>query len=89
MQQATDSGLASRRAWGSNGESLGLHAEVDLVIDGFKVQAKRRKSLPAYIKPNENVDLQIIREDHGRSLVVMDYFDLLDILRAAKAGDST
>ena len=32
--------LKSARAWGSDGRSLGLSSEVDLVIDKYKAQCK-------------------------------------------------
>ena len=52
------------RAWGSNGRALGHHEEVDILIDDdIKVQAKVRKALPKWIKPNENVDIQAIIEE--------------------------
>ena len=34
VNQAKDIGLEAKRAWASDGRSLGLHEEVDLVIDG-------------------------------------------------------
>ena len=86
VQQALAAGLDAKRAWGSNGESLGLDSEVDLVVEGFTVQAKRRKMVPEYLKPSPRVDMQAIREDRGRTLVVVDYFDLLDLLKLARQG---
>ena len=36
--------VACKRAWGSNGQSLGLHEEVDCLAEGdLRIQAKRRK----------------------------------------------
>lgn len=66
------------RSWGSNGQSLGMHEEVDILInDDVKVQAKVRKSLAKHIKPNENVDVQIIKEDRGKVYVVQELNDWL------------
>ena len=66
------------RAWGSNGKSLGLHEEVDVLInDDIKVQAKVRKALPKWIRPSENVDVQIIKEDRGKMYVVQELNDWL------------
>ena len=86
VNQATASGLAARRAWGSNGESLGLDSEVDLTVENYKIQAKRRKELPQYLKPSENVDIQVVREDHGRSLAVVDWYLLLDLFKLAQGS---
>ena len=66
------------RAWGSNGRALGHHEEVDILIDDdVKVQAKVRKALPKWIKPNENVDIQVIKEDRGKIYVVQELNDWL------------
>ena len=66
------------RAWGSNGRALGHHEEVDILINcDIKVQAKCRKVLPKWIKPNENVDIQVIKEDRGKMYVVQELNDWL------------
>lgn len=83
VNQAEASGIAAKRAWGSNGEAIGEHAEVDLVVGGFKGQAKIRAAIADYMTPSEHVDFQVIRENKGRSLVVVDWFDWLDLVKAA------
>ena len=66
------------RAWGSNGKALGHHEEVDILIDDdIKVQAKVRKALPKWIKPSQEVDIQIIKEDRGKMYVVQELNDWL------------
>ena len=85
VNQAIASGIDAKRAWGSNGESIGEHAEVDCVIGGYKVQAKRRAKLPEYLKPSDHVDVQAVREDRGDTLVVIPWYDWLDLVRAANA----
>ena len=75
------------RAWGSNGAALGEHPEVDVLInDDIKVQAKCRKKLAAHIQPNENVDVQIIKQDRGPVLVVQELNDWLLMLKESKNG---
>lgn len=81
----------AKRAWGSNGEALGEHAEVDLVFsekDGnshagwrkiYKVQAKCRKNIASFLKPSEHVDMQVIKEDRGKIYVVMELDAFLDV----------
>lgn len=69
-------GCESRRAWGSDGRSLGEHEEVDVIttIKGskLKLQVKARKRIAEWIKPNTDVvDAQVIKEDRGEILVVM------------------
>ena len=84
VNMAKDSGIEARRAWASNGESLGLHAEVDCLVGGYKVQAKRRKGLAQDMIPSDEVDLVACRMDRGEALVVLRYSDWLDLI---KEGD--
>ena len=77
VNKAKEFGLDSKRAYASNGESLGMHAEVDLLIKDYKIQAKIRKSIASYLLPNENVDAQVIRQDRGEAYVVLRLEDWL------------
>jgi Holliday junction resolvase len=83
---ARESGLDAARAYASNGQSLGQAATVDCVIAGRCVQAKRRKSLPAYLAIPPGCDVVAFRQDHGPPLVLLNYFDWLDMCREAQAG---
>ena len=80
-------GFESRRAWGSDGRSLGWHEEVDMTIDIpkikklFKFQVKGRKSIADYLKPCEEVYGQILKEDRKEALVTIRYKDLLDLFK--------
>ena len=80
--------IPSKRAWGSDGRSMGLHQEVDMVLgdkehgDEMHVQCKIRKRLPGYIFPKENVvDSHLIREDRGETYIVLRYDDYLSEMR--------
>ena len=80
VNKAKEYGLESKRAYASNGESLGMHAEVDLIIEDYKIQAKIRKSIASYLVPNENVDAQVIREDRGEAYIVLRLEDWLEFI---------
>jgi hypothetical protein len=80
VKQAKESGLPAKRAYGSNGESLGYHAEVDLVVAGKRIQAKIRKSIASFLQPSENVDAVAIRQDRGDTLVVVTWWEYLDLI---------
>ena len=76
--------INSQRAWGSDGRSMGLDAEVDIVVgnkkykDEMHCQCKIRKRLPEYIFPKTNVvDCHLIREDRGETYIVLRYDDYL------------
>ena len=73
-------GVPAKRAWGSNGQSLGMHEEVDVLVDRFKVQAKRRKRLGKLFKPSEHVDVQMVREDRDETYVIMKLDKWLDLV---------
>ena len=81
VNKAKELGLDSKRAYASNGESLGMHAEVDLIIESYKIQAKIRKSIASYLLPNENVDAQVIRQDRGEAYIVLRLEDWLKQIR--------
>ena len=65
-------GIECKRAWGSNGQSLGLHEEVDLLAEGdLRIQAKRRKKIAEWLKPSVYVDAVVVREDRGKSYIII------------------
>lgn len=84
-RRLNDRGHPSRRVWGSNGEAVELHKDVDNVARlfgqvEFNIQAKARKKLPSYITPIEDVDAQMLKEDYGEPLVVMRMDKFLDLV---------
>ena len=85
-------GFESKRAWGSDGRSLGWHEEVDMTIDLpcrnsdkaphlYKFQVKGRKAIADYLKPCEHVYGQILKEDRYEPLVTIRYKDLLTLFK--------
>ncbi len=76
-------GLSAKRAWGSNGRSLGLHDEVDCVIEDYTVQAKRRKSIASFLKC-EHTDIVSFREDRGDTYALIPMEVFLDLLVKVK-----
>ena len=89
VNKAKEFGLESKRAYASNGESLGMHAEVDLLIKDYKIQAKIRKSIASYLLPNENVDAQIIRQDRGEAYIVLRLEDWLELISSTTNNGHT
>ena len=65
-------GIDGERAYGSNGQALGLHEEVDCLAEGaLRIQAKRRKKIAEWLKPTEVVDAVVVREDRGESYIII------------------
>ena len=52
------------RAWGSDGRSLGLTEDVDVVADDIKIQCKVRKSVPKWLALG-NCDWVLFKQDRG------------------------
>ena len=71
--------IECKRAWGSNGQSLGLHEEVDCLAEGdLRIQAKRRKNIAKWLKPSIFVDAVVVREDRGQSFIILRLEDFLE-----------
>ena len=83
VNQAIARGLIAERAYASNGRALGESEEVDLLVSGCRVQAKRRKTLAAYLCPTEGVDAVAFRQDRGETLVLVRWDDLLTLIDQA------
>jgi len=86
VNQAKESGLESKRAYASDGRSLGHHEEVDLLVGTKRVQAKRRKSIAKFLKPTENMDAVAFREDRGDTLVLITWWEYLDLVKSMEQG---
>lgn len=81
VEIAKEKGFKSKRAWGSDGRSLGETPEVDLLIDDYKAQCKVRKRVAKWLKPTEEVDIQIVKEDRGQIYVIQKYEDWLEMAK--------
>jgi Holliday junction resolvase len=86
VKRAQTHDLRAERAYASNGRSLGHHETVDVLIENFKIQAKRRARIANWLKPDEHVDAVVVREDRGEPLIVLPLDDFLELLKLAQAG---
>lgn len=84
VSAAKAEGLEAVRAWGSNGAALGKDPEVDLMVDVYAVQAKRRKKLPSYLQIPECCDAVVFRQDRGETLVLTRLDDWLHMIKQVK-----
>src|SRR5258706_11797399 len=74
VELAKARGLNSRRAWGSDGRALGMAETVDLAIEGYRIQCKRKKSLPNYLQiDKENCDAVIVRQDNDVAKILIPF----------------
>jgi hypothetical protein len=70
-----------KRAWGSDGRSMGESADVDILADRIKIQAKRRKTIPKWLSMG-NCDVVMYREDRGITFVAMTFDDWIKCLKS-------
>lgn len=74
-------GITAKRAWGSNGEALGLHRTVDLLVNNsIKFQVKKKKVLPEWLGFTEYVDGVIVQTDRQEPIVMIQLKDYLTLL---------
>jgi Holliday junction resolvase len=81
VNQAKTRGFEAERAYGSNGRALGESEEVDLVVKGCRIQAKRRATLPAYLQIPDGADAVAFRQDRGQTLVLITWDTLLTLIQ--------
>ena len=70
-----------KRAWGSDGRSMGEAPDVDILADKIKIQAKRRKTIPKWLSLG-NCDVVMYREDRGITFVAMTFDDWIKCLKS-------
>lgn len=83
VKLAKEYGLESKRAWGSDGRSLGLDPEVDMLIENYTVQCKVRKRIASWIKPTEELGethLQLVKESRGNIYAIISMKELLRMM---------
>lgn len=80
MNEAKERGITAERAYASNGRALGCSEEVDLIVNGCRVQAKRRKKIAKDFRVPDGADVVAFREDKGETFVLMRWNDFLDIV---------
>jgi len=71
VKAAQACGIDAKRAYGSDGRSLGEASTVDVMIGEYRVQVKRRAKIADYVFPPEGADVTAIREDRGDWHIVM------------------
>lgn len=83
VRKAKDAGLPAERAYASDGRALGMAKEVDVTIDDWKIQCKHRKRIAQYVKPDKEVDAQIVGDRSGQYAIIRieRFLEILQSLR--------
>lgn len=81
VDEAKAAGLEAKRAYASNGLALGEAETVDLLVQGCRVQAKRRRKIAADFKVPEGADVVVFREDRGETFVLLRWTKFLEKIK--------
>ena len=77
-------GIDCKRAYASDGRSLGLDKEVDLLVkhEGkqYTIQCKVRKKISSFIKPSDDIYAQVIKEDRGDTVCIIRLKDFIELI---------
>ena len=87
VNKAKDRGLSAKRAYASDGRSLGKSEVVDVIVEGYTVQAKRRKKIAQWLYPEnhgDDVDVVCTRMDRKEPLIVMPLEEWLELIKIKK-----
>ena len=84
VNAAKDAGLSAKRAYASDGRSLGKSEVVDVMVEDYCVQAERRKKIAAWLYPDnhgDDVDVVVTRMDRKEPLVVLPLNEWLRLIK--------
>ena len=87
VNKAKAKGLSAKRAYASDGRSLGKSEVVDCIVEGITVQAKRRKKLAQWLYPDfhgEDVDIVVTRMDRKEALAIVPLDEWLELVKIRK-----
>lgn len=73
--------VRARRFWGSNGESGGEHATVDILVKSttwdLRLQCKKKRKLPDWLGFSDHVDGVVFSEDRGKRYLLIELDEFL------------
>lgn len=87
VNTAKEVGLSAKRAYASDGRSLGKSEVVDVIVENTTIQAKRRKKVAQWLYPDyhgEDVDVVVTRMDRKEPLAILPLQRLLELLKIEK-----
>ena len=84
VNTAKDMGMYAKRAYASDGRSLGKSEVVDVIVEDTTIQAKRRKKVAQWLYPDyhgDDVDAVVTRMDRKEALVVIPLTEWLRLIK--------
>ena len=91
VNQTKEEGLSAKRAYASDGRSLGYSEVVDCVVEDWTIQAKRKKKIAQWLYPEyhgDDVDAIVTRMDRKEALIVMPLKKWIKMMKEIKDGKS-
>jgi Holliday junction resolvase len=91
VNQSKEEGLSAKRAYASDGRSLGYSEVVDCVVEDWTIQAKRRKKIAQWLYPEnhgDDVDAVVTRMDRKEALIVFPLKKWIKMMKELKDGKS-
>jgi len=87
VNEAKALGLSAKRAYASDGRSLGKSEVVDVIVEDFTIQAKRRKRITQWLYPDfhgDDVDGVVTRMERKEALMVFPLRMFLEMVKKIK-----
>lgn len=91
VNQSKEEGLSAKRAYASDGRSLGYSEVVDCLVEDWTIQAKRRKKIAQWLYPEyhgDDVDAVVTRMDRKEALIIMPLGKWIKMMKEIKDGKS-
>ncbi len=87
VNSAKEVGLSAKRAYASDGRSLGKSEVVDVIVEDVTIQAKRRKKIAQWLYPDfhgDDVDAVATRMDRKEPLIIIPYKSWVKLIKHKK-----
>ena len=89
VNKSKDAGLSAKRAYASDGRSLGKSEVVDVIVEEVTIQAKRKKKVAQWLYPNyhgDDVDAVVTRMDRKEALIILPLEKWIKMMKEIKDG---
>jgi Holliday junction resolvase len=90
VNSAKEAGLSAKRAYASDGRSLGKSEKVDVMVEEYTIQAKRRKKVAQWLYPDfhgDDVYAVATRMDRKEPLIIIPYKEWLKLIKFEKENN--
>lgn len=91
VNAAKEAKLSAKRAYASDGRSLGKSEVVDVIVEDVTIQAKRKKVIAQWLYPDyhgEDVDAVVTRMDRKEPLIILPLKDWIQMMKEIKYGNA-